>query len=103
MPKIGLDPAVKRLKVFVGDWDMEISRASFLPDPQTTIHGSTTFQWVEKGAFLAMYQGDKRSPQAIWVIRRDESIDSYKVLYSDARGVSRIYDMSFKNGEWKMW
>jgi hypothetical protein len=80
-----------------------VVRASFLPDPQTKIHGLTTFEWVEKGAFLAMYQGDKGTPQATWLIGRDEFTDSYKVLYFDSRGVSRIYEMSFKKGEWKMW
>ena len=50
-----------------------------------------------------MYQGEKEVPQATWLIGRDESTDLFKVLYFDARGVLRIYDMSFKNGEWKMW
>ena len=82
---------------------MEISRASFLPDPQTKIHGPASFKWIEHGAFLVMYQGEKAVPQATWLIGRDESTDSYKVLYFDARGVSRIYEMSFKSGVWKMW
>jgi len=94
--------ALERLKIFVGDWDMEISRASFLPDSQTKIHGPVSFSWIEHGAFLVMYQGEK-VPQATWLIGRDESTDSYKVLYFDARGVSRIYEMTFKNGVWKMW
>jgi hypothetical protein len=49
-----------------------------------------------------MYQGEKEVPQATWLIGRDESTDLFEVLYFDARGVSRIYEMSFRNGEWEM-
>jgi len=97
------NPALRRLGVLVGDWDMELSGASFLPDPQAKIHGPTSFKWNEHGAFLVMHQGEKRVPQATWLIGRDESTDLFKVLYFDDRGVSRIYEMSFENGEWKMW
>jgi hypothetical protein len=103
MSKMRLNPALKSLKPFVGDWDMELSRASFLLGPQTKLHGPASFKWVEKGAFLVMYQGGKRNPEATWLIGRDESTDSYKVLYFVARGVSRVYEMSFKDNEWKMW
>jgi hypothetical protein len=50
MPKIQLNSALKRLKLFVGDWDMELSGAwaSFLLNPQTKIHGLITFEWGEK-------------------------------------------------------
>jgi hypothetical protein len=61
------------------------------------------FKWIENGAFLVVYQGEKEVPRTTWLIGRDESTDLFKVLYFDPRGVSRIYDMSFKNGEWKMW
>jgi len=57
MPKMRFNPALKDLKVFVGDWDMELSRASFLPDLQTKLHGPASFRWAEKSAFLVMYQG----------------------------------------------
>jgi hypothetical protein len=98
-----LNPALRRLESLVGDWDMELSGASFLPDPQTSLHGPASFRWIENGAFLVMYQGEKENPQATWLVGRDESTDLFKVLYFDARGISRVYEMSFKNGEWKMW
>jgi hypothetical protein len=97
------NPALRRLEVLAGDWDVELSGASFLPDPQAKVHGPASFNWIENGAFLVMYQGEKEVPQATWLIGRDESTDLFKVLYFDGRKVSRIYEMSFKNGEWKMW
>ena len=62
------NPALKHLEVFVGDWGVELSRASFLPEPKTKIHGAASFAWVENGAFLIMYQGEKGVPQATWLI-----------------------------------
>ncbi len=98
------NPSLKHLEVFVGDWDMEISKASFLSDLFATLKGHTSFEWLEGSAFLVMRQGDKTSPPAaIWVIGRDESTETYKMLYFDSRGVSRIYEMSFNDDIWKIW
>ncbi len=41
-------------------------------------------------------------PSGIAVIGRDESVQTYSMLYFDSRGVSRIYEMSFEGGVWKM-
>jgi hypothetical protein len=43
------------------------------------------------------------APDAIWLIGRDESTPNYSVLYYDNRKVSRVYEMSFSDGAWKMW
>ncbi len=101
--RVNSNPALKQLEGLVGNWDMELSAASFLPGPHAKVHGPASFEWVEKGAFLVMYQGKKEVPQATWLIGRDESSNLYKVLYFDARRVSRIYEMSFERSEWRMW
>ncbi|KCZ71510.1 hypothetical protein ANME2D_02241 [Candidatus Methanoperedens nitroreducens] len=96
--------ALKSLEVFIGEWDMEVSRASFLPNPSATVDGYATIEWLDKGAFLVIRQGEKHHPPfSTWIIGRDESTEIYKMLYFDSRGVSRIYDMSFHNGVWKIW
>lgn len=99
------NPALKSLEVLVGDWEMELSHASFLPDPSATAKGSVSFEWVQNGAFLMMHMRDKPSgpPNALWLITRDETIPNYTVLYYDARSVSRVYAMNFSDGVWKMW
>jgi hypothetical protein len=37
------------------------------------------------------------------IIGRDESTETYCILYYDSRGVSRVYQMSLSDGVWKMW
>jgi hypothetical protein len=99
------NPALKNLEVFVGDWTMELSNASFLPSSSETVKGQVSFEWLEDGAFLVMYMGNKPpgTPDAIWLISRDESTSNYIVLYFDTRKVSRVYEMSFLDRTWKIW
>ena len=94
-----INPALKELEPFIGKWDMELSNAAFLPDLTAIVRGQVSFEWIEDGAFFAMRQGK----EAVWVIGRDEKLKDYSILYSDARGVSRIYEMSLKSGIWKIW
>ena len=102
---ISQNPALEHLEILVGDWDMELSNASFLPDPSDTVTGHASVEWLESGAFLVMYMGNKYPsvPDAIWLISRDELTINYTVLYYDSRTVSRVYEMSFSDGVWKMW
>ena len=104
-PPFQPNPALKPLEVLVGEWEMELSNASFLPDPSDTVKGPVSFEWVQDGAFLVMRMGDKAPgpPAAQWLISRDESAPDHTVLYYDSRGVSRVYEMSFSQGVWKMW
>ncbi len=99
------NPALKDLEMLVGDWEMELSNAAFLPSPSATVKGLVSFEWLQDGAFLVMRMGDKppSPPTAIWLIGRDESRPDYTVLYYDARSVSRVYEMSFSESVWKMW
>jgi hypothetical protein len=99
------NPALTPLEGLVGEWEMELSQTSFLPDPSDRVRGPVLIEWVQDGAFLAMRMGDKQQgpPQALWLISRDDSTPNYTVLYYDARSVSRVYQMSFSGGVWKMW
>jgi hypothetical protein len=99
------NPALQDLEILVGDWTMELSNASFLPHPSDTMTGHVSIEWLQEGAFLVMYMGSQPpgTPDAIWLMGRDESTPSYVVLYYDNRKVSRVYEMSFSDGTWKMW
>jgi hypothetical protein len=94
--------ALKQLEALVGVWDTEISEASFLPDPSGKISMQVSVEWLESGAFLII-RFPISPPDSIWIIGRDDSSEHYTVLYFDSRKVSRIYNMSFNNGLWKIW
>ncbi len=98
-PQPASNPALEAVRVLAGDWEMELSNGSFIPNPSDVVKGNMLVEWTEDGAFLIMRMGD----QALWLIHRDESKTDYQVSYYDARKVSRIYQMSFAGGVWKMW
>ena len=99
------NPALKALEVLAGDWETKLSNASFLPTPSDTVQGRVSFEWWGDGAYLVLRMGDTppSPPTALWLMSRDESRPQYTVLYYDARSVSRIYEMTFSDGVWRMW
>src|SRR5687768_9270491 len=84
------NPALERLGAFVGEWDIEITSMSFHPDPSAVARGHTSFQWLEKGAFLIQHSEipNTEFPRSISVIGTDDSAEAYCMLYFDSRGVS---------------
>jgi hypothetical protein len=99
-PKLNL--ALKNLDILVGTWNTELSNAVFLPNPSDKINGQASFEWLDGRYFIVM-RLPINPPDSIWVIGRDDSVEAYSILYSDLRGLSRIYEMSLKDSEWKMW
>ena len=99
------NPSLADLEFLLGEWDMALSGASFLPDPGAVVHGRVEIRAIEHGRLLAMRQIVEPSgpPAADWVIGRDESRAGYAVLYADGRGVSRVYDMALSGGRWRIW
>lgn len=98
-----VNPALKDLEILVGEWKMEISNASFLDDLSATLQSSGSFEWFEDGDFLVLRQGTKETAHATWLIGHDQDSPNYTVLYFDDRHFSRVYEMSYKNGVWKIW
>jgi hypothetical protein len=105
MQQLMPNPSLEGLDVFVGEWNVEISNISFLSDPSARGLGQYRFEWLEGGAFLMMHSEveDPHVPDAVAVIGRDNSVETYSMLYYDTRGVSRIYEMSLEEGVWKLW
>lgn len=97
------NPALAELEFLVGAWDMELSDASFLPEPDAKVHAPITFEWIEEGAALVMRMGDAATPTATWIFGRDDLAPDYHVQYADDRGVSRVYRMSLGARTWRMW
>ena len=99
------NPALDRLDVFVGEWDIEITSMSFLADKTTVVHGRASFEWIEDGAFLLQHSEVPNTdfPRSISIIGPDDKAETYCMLYFDSRGISRIYQMSLHKGTWNLW
>lgn len=99
------NPALERLGVFVGEWDLEITAMSFHTDPSAVERGHTSFDWLEGGAFLIQHSEISATdfPRSIAIIAPDDAAETYGMLYFDSRGVSRIYRMTFSGGIWTLW
>ena len=99
------NPSLAELGFLIGEWDMALSSASFLPDPGQVVHGRVEISPIEDGRVLVMRQAVEPSgpPGASWLIGRDDSKAEYTVLYADGRGVSRIYEMALTNDSWRLW
>ena len=95
------NPALKPLNVLVGEWDTVGTHPS-LPD---TLHGHTSFEWLEGGAFLMMYSEIEEPgvPSGIAIIGGDDDAETYFMLYFDERGVSRKSEMTLRDNTWKLW
>ena len=96
------EDALKRLEPLIGEWTMEASPPEGPPWPGG---GRVSFEWMEGDQLLIQrWSVDMpEAPNGIAVIGCDAANDRYYQLYSDERGVCRVYEMSIGDGEWKMW
>lgn len=97
--------ALDQLAPFLGEWDTEISSMSFHEDPSAVVRGHSSFAWLEDGAFLIQHSEIPNSefPTSTAVMGPDDEAGTYRMLYYDSRGVSRIYRMTFSGGIWTLW
>jgi hypothetical protein len=96
------ESARKRLDKLTGKWNIVITMPT---EPPLTIAGRATFEWLEGGYFLAYHSEVDRPdfPTGDSIIGCDGTMGTYIMLYSDSRGVARIYEMSLDDQVWKLW
>jgi hypothetical protein len=96
------EDALKELEVLIGEWTMEAIPPGGEPWPG---EARTTFGWMEGNQLLlerSMVEMPE-APDGVCVIGCDAANGTYYQLYTDERGVCRVYEMSIGNGEWKLW
>jgi hypothetical protein len=87
--------ALKPFDILIGEWKT-IGTHPYLPN---TLHGHTSFKWIEGGSFLIMHSeiDEAGVPSGIAIFGSDDSTGEYFMLYFDERNVSIKYDVSFHN------
>jgi hypothetical protein len=94
--------SLKQFDILIGEWTM-VGTHPLLP---STVHGHSSFEWLRHGALLVWHfdwQHGQGIPSAFSIIGHDDAVEPCSMLYTDERGVARIYQMSLAGGVWKMW
>jgi hypothetical protein len=96
------EDALRELEPLVGEWKVEM-----IPPGGEPLEGNarTAFEWHDSGAHLVERATVEvpGAPDGVSIIGCDGAKGTYFQLYSDERGVSRIYEMSIGGGEWRLW
>jgi len=93
------EQALRALEPLVGEWTVVAEG----PDGQAWPgEGRAIFEWHPSGAHLVqrIAIGVDGAPDSTSIIGCDAGNGTFIQLYSDARGVCRIYSMKLGGGEW---
>jgi hypothetical protein len=99
MGQTSAEQALRALEPLVGEWTVEAEG----PDGQAWPGaGRASFQWHPSRAHLIQRTviNMPGAPDSISIIGCDAANGSYVQLYSDERGVCRIYSMRIDSREW---
>jgi len=98
IPNTYLEP----FSVLVGSWKAD-GKHPLMPD--TELHGSVTFEWIDNGAFLRMSSmiDHPQVPDGIALFGSDNDAKRIFMLYFDERDISRKYNVSFEHNVLKWW
>jgi hypothetical protein len=96
------EQVLARLEPLIGEWSLEATWPNGDPWPGTA---GTTFEWHPSRSHVIQrsWADLPEAPTAVAVIGCDGAKGTFQQLYSDDRGVCRIYDMSIGDGEWRLW
>ena len=96
------NPALEAFKGLVGQWQTTGSHP-YVPD--VTLHGRTSIDWIEGGAFLIMHSeiNHPKFPSGVYIIGSDDAAKQYFMLTFDERGTSRKYDVTMTGKQLKWW
>jgi hypothetical protein len=94
------------LRLLIGTWEFEP-----MVEGQSMGRGRATFEWIEDGAFV-VERSEAEWTDPGWVenapvstrsvIGFDDSTDEVVQLYSDSRGVVRIYRGTLTDNAWRL-
>jgi hypothetical protein len=102
MAQPGRDPALERLDALVGEWSLAAGPPDGPPWPGAARAG---FEWLDGRTFLIQRWTIEmpEAPDGIAIIGSGDEPDSFRQYYFDSRGVRRIYEMTLRDGVWKLW
>ena len=104
-PSLASRHPAKDLRRLAGSWALQV----FFPGVFEPLHGTVTFRWLQKNALMVMrssvrgaQRGKAGPPTSTSVLGADDVHNSYTMLYSDERGVTREYAMKLTRATWTL-
>jgi hypothetical protein len=96
------NPRLSAFNPLIGTWTT-VGHHSMMPG--ITLHGRTTFEWHEGGAFLRLRSEieEEGIPSAIALIGSDDDVEVFTMLYFDERAVARRFDVTMGDGTLRWW
>jgi hypothetical protein len=94
--------ALERLEPFVGEWSVNaiFPAESGVGDID---EARSRFEWMLGGSFLVQHnEAPDPIPEGFCVVGVDAANGSYTQHYFDARGVARVYAMTFDGRTWTL-
>jgi hypothetical protein len=95
-PSLALEP-------LLGVWNTE-GVHGLIPD--TVLHGRTSFERMQPGGLVRMHSRiheDVGIPEGVAVFGSDDAVGTFAMVYYDARGVSRIQNVSVEGNVLTWW
>lgn len=96
--------ALEKYKKLFGTWSA-VGSHRLMPGVKLT--GIMVIEWLKEDGLVTVSttMDQKDIPASFSVIGHDDKNDSQKdtMLYSDVRGVSRIFEMELDDTEWRFW
>ena len=93
--------ALQQLEGLVGEWKLTLTNAWFLESLDIKGEGSATIGWLDD-AFIELRATLGEHGTWHWVIGRSDPREQLVLLYHDERGVMRVFDMTFGDGQWTL-
>jgi hypothetical protein len=96
------EQALKEMESLVGEWTLTAIGPGGEPWPG---EARATIEWHDSEAHLVKRAAIDmpEAPSEVSIMGCDAASGTYYQLYSDDRGVCRVYEMSIGDGEWKLW
>jgi hypothetical protein len=96
------EAALEKLEPLIGEWELQAIPPSGEPWPG---EARATFEWHDSGAHVVGRSTVEmpEAPNAVSIMGCDAANGTYYQLYSDDRGVCRVYEMAIDDGEWRLW